>query len=413
MLRDRTVRLLLAAAAVSVLGDSAAMVALVLRAHAGERGPWAVSVLLLAFALPVVLTMGPAGALADRAYPRRVLVATALVQTGAALGLAVVSGVVATVVLVHVLQTAFALGHPTWSAIVPRLVPPGGAGRVVALQQSLRGVAGPAGAAVGGVLVEWHGPSTALVLDALTFLGLTAVALTLPRAARPRPRPGGAARRWTASILPGDGLRELRTDRVLLVLVLSLLPMIVALESVNVAEVFLVRDVLGASAAQYGLAEAVTGGSAVLGAVLGGSLTRRASRTRAVLGGVGLLGLVQVGQGLAPGLLVYLVLGAGLGLVLGLVNALVVALVLDELAADHRGSVLALVGGLSRAASALALVAGGVVTAVAGPRTLYVVAGVTGVLVALVAAWFVHRSMDRGSTARVSTDAVAATTLEA
>ncbi|GGL44567.1 MFS transporter [Phycicoccus endophyticus] len=402
VLRVGAVRTVLGAAAVSVAGDSAAMVALVLRVHETGLGPWAVAVLLGLLGLPVVLTMGLAGELADRADPRRLLVVTALVQSAAAVALAAVDGTAATFVLVLVLQTGFALGNPTWSAVVPHLVPEGSAGRVVALQQALRGVAGPLGAGVGGVLVQWRGPSAALLLDAATFLALAAAALTLGRSLRgettaqdPAPAP---RRGWLGAVLPRNGAAALRADPVLGVLVLALLPLVVTLESVNAVEVFLVRDVLGAGAAQYGLAEAVHGGAAVVGAVASGAATTRTARVRTVLAAFGLVALGQVGQGLAPGYLVYLAFGAGVGLLLGVVNALVMGLVLDELGAAHRGAVVALVSGLSRAAGALALLLGGVVGTLGGPRVAFVVAGAGSLLVAAVAAAAVHRSVDATST---------------
>ncbi|WP_207022299.1 MFS transporter [Phycicoccus sp. DTK01] len=411
----RAVRTTVLAAAVGVAGDSAAMVALLLRVHASGEGPWAVALLLGTFAVPVVLLMGPAGALADRADPRRVLGVTALVQAGAAAALATVDGLVATLALVAVLQTGFALGNPSWTAVVPRLVPGGAAGRVVALQQAVRGVAGPAGAGLGGVLVQWRGPSTALLLDAATFLVLAGAAVALPRVARERRAAQASAgpRRWTSSLLPRDGVAALRADPVLGVLVLALLPLVVTLESVNAVEVFLLRDVLGASAAQFGLAEAVHGGAAVVGAVLSGAATSRTSRVRAVLASMALIGLGQAGQSVSPGYLTYLALGLGLGLLLGAVNALVFGLLLDELDADHRGAVVALVSGLSRAAGALALVLGGTVGTLAGPRAAYLVAGAGTLLVAGVAAWVVHRSVDGASTTRASRSTPGPSTLEA
>ncbi len=415
VLRVPAVGVVLAASGVSVAGDAAAMVALLLRVHGTGAGPWAVSLLLLAFALPVVLTMGVAGALADRADARRVLVVTALVQAGAGAGLALVDGLAATVGLVLVLQTGFALGAPSWSAVVPRLVREGAAGRVVALQHALRGVAGPLGAGAGGVLVQWRGPSAALALDAATFLALAVAASALPRAARTagvsRPAVTGSGRGWTGTLLPRDGTSALRADPVLGVLVLALLPLVVTLESVNVVEVFLVRDVLGASAAQFGMAEAVHGGAAVVGAVLSAAATTRTARVRAVLAALGLIAAAQVGQGLAPGFLVFLGVGAGVGLLLGVVNALVMALLLDELDPGCRGSVVALVSGLSRGASALALALGGAVGTFAGPRAAYVVAGVAGLAVAGLAALAVHRSVDGRSTARASRAAPASSTL--
>ncbi|MBT9256694.1 MFS transporter [Phycicoccus sp. MAQZ13P-2] len=405
------VRVLLLAAAVSIAGDSAAMVALLLRVHDAGAGPWAVSALLLAFGLPVVLLMGPAGTLADRPDPRRLLAATASVQALAALGLALVDGLVATFVLVLVLQTAFALGSPAWTALVPRLVPDGSAGRVVALQQALRGVAAPLGAGVGGLLVQWHGPATALLLDALTFVLLAGGAALVPR---PRPLPAtDDAQVPVRGLLPRAGIRALRADPALGVLVLALLPMVVTIESVNVVEVFLVRDVLGAGAAQFGAAEAVHGVAAVLGAVAAGAASTRRARIRVVLWAIGLVGLGQVAQGLAPSYPVYLAGSVGVGLMLGAVNALVFGLLLDELEPGRHGAVVALVSGLSRAAGALALGLGGAVGSLAGARTAYVVAGVAGLVVALAATLAVHRSVDGASTARASRGTPGPSTLEA
>ncbi len=184
------------------------------------------------------------------------------------------------------------------------------------------------------------------------------------------------------------------------------------LESVNVVEVFLLRDVLGASPAQYGLSEAVAGAAAVLGAVGAGLIATRVARTRAVLGSVTAIAGGQLLQGFAPSYLAYVVLAAGLGALLGVLNASIMALLVDELDPARRGSVFALVGGLSRAGTAFALLLGGSVGTLAGPRTSYVVAGAAGLLVATVA-WAVHRSVDGRSTARASHDARAPATLEA
>lgn len=414
----RSVRTVVTASAVSTLGDAAVMVALVLRVHAAGTGPWAVSLLLLCFALPVVATMGLAGAVADRLDRGRVLVVTGLVQAAAVAGLVLVDGLIATCLLVLVLQSGFALGQPSWQSVVPTLVPEGEAGRVIALQHGLRGVAGPVGAGLGGLLAQWGGPSSALAPALLAFLLLAVAARTLPRPSGDVP--GTSAERgrearnggWLRTLLPRDGVAALRADPGIGVLVLVLLPLVVTLESVNVVEVFLLRDVLDASAAQYGLSEAVAGVAAVLGAVGAGLVASRVARTQAVLGSTVLIAAGQVLQGLAPTYLVYVLLAAGLGALLGVLNASIMALLVDELDPARRGAVFALVGGLSRAGTAFALLLGGSVGTLAGPRTAYVVAGAAGLVVAVVA-WWVHRSVDGGSTARASQEPPAAATVEA
>ncbi|MDU0313501.1 MFS transporter [Phycicoccus sp. M110.8] len=391
------VAVVLGAGALSVAGDSAAMVALVLRAHADSGGAASVAALLLCFALPVVATTGAAGALADRSEPRRLLLAAGLVQAAAAAGLAVVDGLAATCLLVLVMQTGFAVGQPVWGAVGPALVGEERVGRLVSLQHALRGVAGPAGAGLGGVLVQSAGSGAVLALDAVSFLTLALAGASL---SVPRPDPPARRLRGWDAVLPRAGVAALRGHPVLWVLVLALFPVVVAVESVNAAEVFLVRDVLGASAAAYGLAEAVHGGAAVVGALAAGTVTRPGLRVRAVLAAVVVVALAQVGQGLAPAYAAYLAGAAVSGAALGVVNALLFALLLSEVGAARRGSVVAFVSGVSRGCSVLALTLGGVLTALSGPRTAYLVAGSAGLLVAAAAVWRVHRSVDTRSTVR-------------
>jgi hypothetical protein len=322
---------------------------------------------------------------------------TGLLQAVAAAGLAVVDGLAVTCLLVLVMQTGLALGQPAWGAVGPALVGEDRVGRLISLQHALRGIAGPAGAGLGGVLVQTAGADLVLGLDAVTFvlLALAGASLRVAAAAPAGPRPRG----WDA-VLPRAGVAALRELPVLWVLVLALFPMVVAVESVNAAEVFLVRDVLGATAAAYGLAETVHGGAAVVGALAAGAVTGSVVRVRVVLGAVVVVALAQLCQGVAPEYAAFLAGAAVSGAGLGVVNALLFALLLSQVAAGRRGSVVAFVSGVSRGCSVLALSLGGLLTALSGPRTAYLVAGSAGLLVAAAAARRVHRSVDTRSTVR-------------
>ena len=99
--------------------------------------------LLASFGLPIVLLMGVAGRIADRYDSRRILVLGGTLQAGAAAGLAVADDLVATCVLVLLVQSAHAVLQPTWSALVPRVAGEALAGRLIALQQGLAAVATP------------------------------------------------------------------------------------------------------------------------------------------------------------------------------------------------------------------------------------------------------------------------------
>ncbi|MGL5909053.1 MAG: MFS transporter, partial [Phycicoccus sp.] len=323
---------------------------------------------------------------------------------------------------------------PAWTTVVPSLVEPEDVGRVLSVQQALRGAASPVGAALGGLLVQSHGAGAALAANSATFLVLAAGAARLPARRTPRsaaraadddgagPSPGAGGgqevharvariharvtrpawtRRplsgldgWRHVVMPRDGLAALRARPVAWVLVLALLPFIVVLESVNVVEVFLVRDVLGASPVQYGAADAVHAASAIVGALAAGTVTMRHVRVRLVIAALFGISVAQVAQGLVPTYPLYVGATAVSGALLGVVNALVFAVLLAEVERARHGSAVALVGGLSRTCSALALLLGGTLTSTAGPRVAYVVAGGSGLVVAMVAAVVIRRSVD-------------------
>ena len=364
------------------MGDGVARVALLLRVHDSGVGPAGLAVMLVLFALPVVLLVGVAGALADRPDPRPVVVVAAVVQLLAALALAVRTDLVPTGLGVLVLQTGFAVGNSAWVVALPRLVPEERVGALVSMHHALLGMATPLGAALGGVLVEHAGERAPFVLDALTFVPLAVVGLLLPvRYAGSGSSPRGLLR----TVVPIEGVGALGRHPLLAALVWAVLPFIIALESVNAIEVFLVKDVLGGSSSQFGATEAAAAAAAVAGALVAASVRTRRSRAMVVLAALFALSVGQAAQGLAPGLLVYVVLAAVVGLLLGTVNALVLTLVLTATGTESRGSIVAFVGGASRSCGILALAAGGLMGTVLAPRTAYVLVGAVGLVIAVAA----------------------------
>lgn len=391
VLAVRQARLVLAAGLASVVGDVMAMVALLLHLHDEGHGPYAVMTLLICFALPLVLTMGIAGSVADAHAPRRVLVVATLVQALGAVGLVVAPSLAWTCICVLVLQTGFAFANPVWSAVMPLVVGEDLSGTYVSLSQGLRAVASPAGAALAGILVQQWGSGAALWVNAVSFVGLLVAALAL----RVTRSPGGRrpATRSAMSFLPRDGFTALRANPVIAALVFGVVPIILTVEAVNAVEVFLVRGELGASPAQFGLAEACGGLGAVVGSFAAAAVRTRDRRILGLLLGITAVPIVQIGQGLAPTLWAYAVAAFAIGLALGVVNALIFALLLHEITEGDRGKVLALVSGLSRTATIVALAIGGVLGTQLGARTAYVVCGSVGLLIAATAALRVRTSL--------------------
>ena len=376
--RHRDLRLVIPARTVSLVGDALAMIALILRVHDQGGGTTGIALLMVAFALPTVLAMGFAGHIADRFDSRAVLLISTAVQTLACAGLASFESHWSTYAFVVLLQCGQAVANPTWGALTPRIVGDEDMGRVISLQQSLIAVTGIVGAALAGLLVGTHGTSTALWVDCATF-GAVLLAAGLVRTRR-----GGcheaseryavpvAAAREVARARTLDGLRILKRDRLVWLIFSWTIPFIIVLEGVNVVEVFLVRDDLGANATAYGLLEAFFGAGAIAGSWAAGRLITDAARVRGVL--IGLTGTaLSIGlAGIAPSVAVLALCLVLLGTFNGGANAAIGPLYVLRPADADRGKVLAAINGVSRAGSVVALGLGGLVGGWLGPRATFV-----------------------------------------
>ncbi|GAA0951325.1 hypothetical protein GCM10009554_52570 [Kribbella koreensis] len=394
----RDIRLVLPARAVSYAGDAIALVALMLRVSGDGTGTGAgggsgsglsataaITALLLAFAVPTVVMIPFAGRIVDAYDSRRVLVWASLLQAAAGVGIAFSHGLAATLALVCVLQVGQAVAGPAWAALIPRIVGDDLVGRATGVSQALIGAATLAGSAAGGLLVGMSGDRVALLVDASTFVGLAVVA-RLVRTRR-TPLPGAPKERGGMTA----GLRSLFADNLLQVLVPALWVFILVGEAVNVVEVLLIRNEIRLGPTGYGLVLAAQGAGAIAGAWYTGRLRSDLARTRAVLAGTAAIGVSCVLMGLAGGV-VPLVIGAvAVGFGGGMLNAATSTLVVTRSLDALRGRVVAALSGTARACSLVALLLGGAVGALVGPRATFVLAGVLAVLCAAVTAGLVAR----------------------
>lgn len=360
------------AKAVSFFGDQVATIALLLRLQDAGGSAIAVAGLLMASLAPIVLLSPVAGRLVDRCGSRVLLATSGALQAALCTGLVFVSGTPATLALVALLGAGQAVNGATWQALVPSLVPAEELPRALGLGQAANTVGLIAAPAVAGVLTAWAGARPAIAVDALTFVAVAVAGLVVPdrrAAVAPGRLPGGLA------IVRRDAL--LRTT-------VSLLGLFVLLGSmVNVVDVFLVRETLGADAVWYGLTGAGYAVGLLGGALLGGRLRGVGRLARAFVVASALLGAGLAGMGLAPSVQVLLVVAAGTGAFNGVVNVATSALIFGRAAAAERGRVAALIGGVASGAQLGAYAAGGALAEVLSPRTIFVLAGCLGLLVPL------------------------------
>jgi MFS family permease len=255
----RDVSLAAGARAVSLAGDFLAATALILAFQQRGDSGYGVAALLLASTVPIVV-LGPlAGRLADRVDSRLLLTVVGLLQAACSAAMAMTDNTVALIALSAALAAGVAVSQPTFSALVPDMVRKESLPRAMAIMQTSSSVGMIGGPALAGFLVQGFGLRIPLLINAATFLAIVLVSLAIHtrRGAAPGADEAAEAVDW-----------RLRDDSLLARLVPASALAIGAISVVNVVLVFFIRDTLGASAAAYGLVDAVITVGLIAGAWL-------------------------------------------------------------------------------------------------------------------------------------------------
>ncbi len=384
-LRHGSFRLLWLGETISVMGDQFYLVALPwLTLSLGGSGMDLGAVLMTA-AIPRALLMLLGGAVSDRIAPRTVmLVSNALRFVAVGLLAYLVAGGTVTLTHVYVLAALFgavdAFYHPALLAIVPSLVGEGQLEPANALVQGSEQLALLLGPAAAGVLVASAGLAPAFAIDALTFVATvtTLLALRAPRTQRADPS-GNVARQVL------EGLRYSLSRPTIRTMLLTIAALNVAVTGPASVGLPLLAERMFSGPTSFGLLMSCFGGSALVGAILAGTLLRAAPLGRLLIltssaFAVGLASLA-FDRTMLPALLA---LGV-MGLSVGVLNVRGIAFLQGQAEEAFRGRLMSLVMFASVGLAPLSLVAAGALVD-AGFVPLFLGAGVlvalvTGVLV--------------------------------
>jgi MFS family permease len=367
LLRNRDFVLAVAARTASLVGDIAALVALTLRTQ--PNGAWAVSGLLIAGFLPMVVMTPIAGVLADRVDSRTLLAAAGLAQFGTCLVLAQVDAQAAVLGLVFLLGCGDAITGATWTALLPGIVGDERLGAAIGIRQAAATVAGVAAPALGGLLTGLGGAGLVLNLDAVTFLAVGGAAPLL----------GHRRGRTPTAATDADGragFSVIRRDPVLRGLIGALFVFCLVAGMVNVISVFLIRQTLDASTTWFGVEAAVSSAAMTGGALLFG----RVNGLRRLVG-VGLVGMAGmsvacIGYGVAPTITWLMIPAALCGFANAALNVSVGTVTMLRTPEAARGRVAAAISGVTSAGLIASMALGGALATVLTPREIFACAGV-------------------------------------
>jgi MFS family permease len=365
------------------LGTYAGYVAIMLVAYQRLGSAWAASLILLADMLPSMV-LGPLlGAWLDRRDRMRCAIAADVLRAVAIAAMVVVPGAPALLVFALVAGFGTAVFRPAAFALMPATV---SAERLPAANaawgavQDLGLLLGPALAT--GLLLLGDA-SLLLALNAAMF-ACSALLLTRVRLARPPEREAK-----TGDSLVGEtraGLRMVRRDPILRVLIAGSGAVVVFSGMMNVGEVVLAQRELNVGGSGFAAMVAVFGLGTITGSLASAHSEGITRLRNGYLLGLGVTGAGMIGSALAPSLvwalLSFFVTGAGTSIAMahdrGLLQHLVPARMLSRS--------YSLVSTLESWGFAVAALLGGALASTWGGRGLFAVAGTGALVVAAVAA---------------------------
>lgn len=271
-LRIRDFALLWAGMTVSLFGDGILLVAIPWQVYELSNAPTALSVVGIAWTVPMVAFLVVGGVVSDRFDRRRVMIVSDVIRFAAvgAIGILAVADAISLpwlLGLMAVYGVGEALFAPAFGALVPDVVPPTMLVEANSMDMFVRTLAERlAGPALGGVLIALAGTGGAFLIDAGTFV-VSALCLLAMRA-----RPLAAREAGTSALADvAEGFRFVRAHTwiwgTLLAASVSLLAYYGPWE---VLVPYVVKNTLDGSAADLGLVFGVGGVGALAAAVLMG-----------------------------------------------------------------------------------------------------------------------------------------------
>ena len=387
LLAERDFLLLSIAVGLSAGGDWVAITALGLHVEELTNNGYAVAALWICLFGPSVAVAGHAGLLVDRVEATRLLALVSAIGAVGAAALAFADALAPVLILTAALGVVFALMSPAEFSLVPAL-----AGRRIQEAnghiETFRYMGFGIGPVVGGLLFSVGGLELAMAVDAVTFVAVAVMALSLRVKREPQASEGDEER-------ARDGIAYLFRDRVLSLVMIVAFSSLLFMSAVWVGELFFVKDVLEQGDTAYGVFLSVWTAGMAIGALV---LSKRVAA--GAVAATGLLAATIQGAALAVPTL-WLVLGFFLvcsfigGLGHGVKNVMFRSLIHVRVPDRLHGRAFAAYNGIRNSAELGAFAAGGVLVALIGARGTLAYAGGLSALCGLIGLLWLLR-MNRG-----------------
>jgi MFS family permease len=363
----RDFKFLLVARAVSIIGDQAALIALIFMVK--DYGTWSTAALLGGTGVAMVLASTWVGKLIDRESVKKVIIVTSLAQSLICF-LLIYSNLYAVLILNLLLGAGQAIVISATGAWTPTLVEKEKLGKAFGLMQVVLSIASLAGYGIGGVLVGKFGVSAALLLDAITFLLLIPMLMVMKtdRVGNPEVDEHGKMKGGFKIVWQNPALRAI---------LISMTAFVTALMIFNPLEVYLTTEILGAGPTGYGVINMVWAGSIAIGSVLiTKTMKPEWGSAKPVIISFVAVGLSMVAIGYSPNLAFLAIALFICGIIVAGFNIFIGPLIVKNSVESELGRVNATIGAMSAAGSAVGTALGGFLGHILPIRFVIAMAGV-------------------------------------
>lgn len=343
-------------------------------------GATGVSILLLAMAVPTIVLSPLAGWLADR-YSTRTLVIPLLIVMGFSSGSLALPDMPTWYAPIALAITA-ACGTPVgpaFQAALATIAKPEDLPRVQGLMQTSSSLGTLAAPGLGGILTETTGYFWPFIIDMTTFwlMAIGFFFIGINRKGQ-KPQPG-------EKMSALEGIRFSMGDPLIRAIIILLAVLILALGAINVGEVFLVIDELGASKFIYGIVAMLFAAGSIAGALLTAAIKLDSKyHARMLVIAIGGLTLTVIAFSFANHWWQAMVGSFVAGLGNAALNAYAVGIVIARAPEAARGRVMAAFGAIITTGSVVSTAASGGLIAEFGVRNVLLVGGLMAAVIFVV-----------------------------
>lgn len=381
LLRLPSIRILLVARFISLLGSAATVLALQLLVLDLTGSTAALGLTAVLAALPSVTVGLVAGGVADRVNRRQLMIGADIVRAGIVVLIIPASqlGELAfpALALLTLLQAiAGSFFSPANSAVLARLVPEDRRVNIGSLMQTMMIVTQLLGVSFAGIVLGLTESRDLLfAIDALSFLSAGLILLLIPRSAG-EPEASEQELGARKGLALREGLAVVRGSRLLTAITIGPAIVMLGVGSINVLFVPFVYRELGTPLVLAGVIEGSMLIAMLLGSALAPILVARITPERTLWSALLVCGGLLLLWGGVAELWQLVVLLFALGFAQAPINIVASAIFMNNTNDAVRGRVAAIFNGVTEGASLLSMAGAGTVAALIGMRGTFVAAGV-------------------------------------